>query len=298
MPINLARSTSSSASASRPDEARALVAEQASRDRHGQDAGEPRGEGDLADRPAALRGVHPRLHRQAVADRPEGAAARRSSAGCRSATPSTTATSTTPTRACPVDGYTAWLERMADHPNIEVRLDTDFFDVARRRPSGKVPSSTPGRSTPTSTTPRASSPGAPSTSSARSCDVGDFQGTSVMNYADEDVPVHPDPRVPALPPRAGCTRRTRPSSCASTRASPSRATSRTTRSTPPRTARSCSRTASWPRRSPTCCSAAASAPTSTSTCTWRSARRCRCTTTSSGRTSPTGEKLGAGGIDA
>ena len=29
----------------------------------------------------------------------------------------------------PVDGYTAWLERMAEHPNIEVRLDTDWFDV-------------------------------------------------------------------------------------------------------------------------------------------------------------------------
>ena len=28
----------------------------------------------------------------------------------------------------PVDGYTAWLERMADHPNIDVRLGTDFFD--------------------------------------------------------------------------------------------------------------------------------------------------------------------------
>ena len=62
--------------------------------------GQPRGEGDLADRPPALRGVHPRLHRQAVADRPQGAARRRSSPGCRSATPSTTATSTTPTRAC------------------------------------------------------------------------------------------------------------------------------------------------------------------------------------------------------
>ena len=30
----------------------------------------------------------------------------------------------------PVDGYTAWIEQMADHPNIEVRLDTDFFDIA------------------------------------------------------------------------------------------------------------------------------------------------------------------------
>ncbi|CAA9294211.1 MAG: UDP-galactopyranose mutase, partial [uncultured Corynebacteriales bacterium] len=38
-------------------------------------AGEPGGEGRLADRPAAVRGVRPRLHREAVADRPDGAAA-------------------------------------------------------------------------------------------------------------------------------------------------------------------------------------------------------------------------------
>ena len=38
----------------------------------------------------------------------------------------------------PVDGYTAWLKRMADHPNIEVRLETDFFDVAEEF-KGKVP---------------------------------------------------------------------------------------------------------------------------------------------------------------
>ena len=31
----------------------------------------------------------------------------------------------------PVDGYTAWLERMADHPNITVQLDTDFFDTSQ-----------------------------------------------------------------------------------------------------------------------------------------------------------------------
>ena len=28
----------------------------------------------------------------------------------------------------PTDGYTAWLERMVDHPNITVTLDADFFD--------------------------------------------------------------------------------------------------------------------------------------------------------------------------
>ena len=38
----------------------------------------------------------------------------------------------------PVDGYTAWLERMVDHPNIEVRLNTDFFDV-RDEYVGNVP---------------------------------------------------------------------------------------------------------------------------------------------------------------
>ena len=87
----------------------------------------------------------------------------------------------------PVDGYTAWLERMADHPNIEVRLKTDFFD-ARDDVVGNVPvvftgpvdqyfDYTAGEL------------------SWRTLDfelevqaTGDFQGTSVMNYADEDVP--------------------------------------------------------------------------------------------------------------
>ena len=31
----------------------------------------------------------------------------------------------------PVDGYTAWIERMADHPNIDVKLSTDFFDESQ-----------------------------------------------------------------------------------------------------------------------------------------------------------------------
>jgi UDP-galactopyranose mutase len=29
----------------------------------------------------------------------------------------------------PLNGYTAWLENMADHKNIQIRLDTDFFDI-------------------------------------------------------------------------------------------------------------------------------------------------------------------------
>ena len=31
----------------------------------------------------------------------------------------------------PTEGYTRWLERMADHDLIEVRLGTDFFDTSQ-----------------------------------------------------------------------------------------------------------------------------------------------------------------------
>jgi UDP-galactopyranose mutase len=87
----------------------------------------------------------------------------------------------------PTDGYTSWLTRMADHPNIEIRLETDFFDVADEF-KGKVPivytgpvdeyfGNSEGRL------------------SWRTVDleaevkhVDDFQGTSVMNYNDQEVP--------------------------------------------------------------------------------------------------------------
>jgi UDP-galactopyranose mutase len=92
----------------------------------------------------------------------------------------------------PVDGYTAWLERMADHADIEVKLDTDFFDESqplnKKATVGQVPIVYTG-------------PVdryfdyAEGALSWRTIDleqevlpVGDFQGTSVMNYADADVP--------------------------------------------------------------------------------------------------------------
>ncbi|MQA08451.1 MAG: UDP-galactopyranose mutase [Pseudonocardiaceae bacterium] len=87
----------------------------------------------------------------------------------------------------PVDGYTAWLERMAEHENIEVRLNVDYFDVRDQIPEGtpvvytgpldRYFNYSEGRL------------------GWRTLDfeqevvpTGDFQGTSVMNYADEDVP--------------------------------------------------------------------------------------------------------------
>jgi UDP-galactopyranose mutase len=88
----------------------------------------------------------------------------------------------------PTNGYTAWLTRMADHPNIEVRLSTDYFDVR-----GDIAPLTPTVYT------------GPLDRYFDYCEgelgwrtldfeqqvlhgCGDFQGTSVMNYADEDVP--------------------------------------------------------------------------------------------------------------
>ena len=90
----------------------------------------------------------------------------------------------------PVDGYTAWLEKMAADDLIEVRLDTDWFDVRDEL--------------------RAADPDAPVVYTGpldryfdysagrlgwRTLDfetevlnTGDFQGTPVMNYNDADVP--------------------------------------------------------------------------------------------------------------
>lgn len=87
----------------------------------------------------------------------------------------------------PLAGYTAWLRRMADHPLITVALETDFFDlrdqvsdeqlVVYTGPIDRYFDYSAGEL------------------SWRTLDfetevvpTGDYQGTSVMNYADEDVP--------------------------------------------------------------------------------------------------------------
>lgn len=90
----------------------------------------------------------------------------------------------------PVDGYAAWLRAMIDHDLIDVQLDTDWFDVRADI--------------------RAANPDAPVVYTGpldRYFDysagrlgwrtlafdvevlpIGDFQGTAVMNYNDADVP--------------------------------------------------------------------------------------------------------------
>jgi UDP-galactopyranose mutase len=87
----------------------------------------------------------------------------------------------------PVNGYTAWLEKMADHDNIEVQLETDFAEV-RADMLGNVPIVYTGPVDQYFDY-------AAGELSWRTLDfelevkpTGDFQGTPVMNYADEDVP--------------------------------------------------------------------------------------------------------------
>jgi UDP-galactopyranose mutase len=87
----------------------------------------------------------------------------------------------------PADGYTAWLERMAGHPNIEVRLRTEF-SALRAELAGSIPVVYTGPLD-------AYFEYAEGELGWRTLDfelevlgTGDFQGTPVMNYADEDIP--------------------------------------------------------------------------------------------------------------
>jgi len=92
----------------------------------------------------------------------------------------------------PVDGYTAWLERMADHPRIEVQLDTDFFDAGQPLHKDALVGQVPVVYTGPLDEYFGHSQGRLSWRTLdfeeEVLEVGDFQGTSVMNYGDEEVP--------------------------------------------------------------------------------------------------------------
>ncbi|WP_086849438.1 UDP-galactopyranose mutase [Amycolatopsis kentuckyensis] len=87
----------------------------------------------------------------------------------------------------PVNGYTAWLEKMAEHENIEIRLNVDYFDVREHIPAG----------TPTVYTGPLDRYFGYSEGKftwrtvdfeSEVAETGDFQGTSVVNYNDQEVP--------------------------------------------------------------------------------------------------------------
>ena len=87
----------------------------------------------------------------------------------------------------PVDGYTAWLQRMANHPNLEVRLGTDWFDVRADLPA-EVPVVYTGPLDRYFDYTEGELGWRTLDFESEVLDTGDFQGTSVMNYADLDVP--------------------------------------------------------------------------------------------------------------
>ena len=105
----------------------------------------------------------------------------------------------------PVDGYTAWLQRMADHPNIEVRLGSDFFDH-KHDIVGQVPVVYTGPVDRYFDYVEGELGWRTLDFEREVVPTGDYQGTSVMNYADESVPytrihefrhLHPERDYPA-----------------------------------------------------------------------------------------------------
>jgi UDP-galactopyranose mutase len=90
----------------------------------------------------------------------------------------------------PVHGYTAWIEAMADQPGIEVRLNTDWFDIR-----DEVLAVNPGVPVVYTGPLDAYFGNVAGELGWRTLDfeqevlaVGDYQGTPVMNYADTDIP--------------------------------------------------------------------------------------------------------------
>lgn len=92
----------------------------------------------------------------------------------------------------PTQGYTAWLERMADHPNIEVQLETDYFDASqplnKDAVRGNIPVVYTGPIDRYFDYQQGELGWRTIDLETEHLEVGDFQGTSVMNYADAEVP--------------------------------------------------------------------------------------------------------------
>ncbi|WP_278259057.1 UDP-galactopyranose mutase [Nocardioides convexus] len=88
----------------------------------------------------------------------------------------------------PTDGYAAWLAKMADHPNIEVVLDTDFLaDGVAEQFKGKVPIVYTGPVDEYFHNSEGRLSWRTVDLVPEVLDVDDFQGCSVMNYPDPDV---------------------------------------------------------------------------------------------------------------
>jgi UDP-galactopyranose mutase len=87
----------------------------------------------------------------------------------------------------PLAGYTAWLENMADHPNIEVSLNQDFFDL-KSDLVGHVPVVYTGPIDRYFDYEFGELGWRTLDFESEVVGTGNFQSTSVVNYSDLDVP--------------------------------------------------------------------------------------------------------------
>ncbi len=185
MPINLATMCEYFGTVMSPDEARALVAEQAAEVPPGQAANLEQKAISLIGRPLYEAFIRGYTYKQWQTDPADLSPEIITRLPVRYTFDNRYFSDTF--EGLPARGYTPWLERMADHPGIEVRLDTDFAQV-RSDVTGRVPVVYTG--------PLDAYFGYEAGDLGwRTLDfdtevlaTGDFQGTSVMNYADEDVP--------------------------------------------------------------------------------------------------------------
>ena len=87
----------------------------------------------------------------------------------------------------PLGGYTAWLENMADHPNIEVSLNQDFFDY-KSKFVGQVPIVYTGPIDRYFEYEFGELGWRTLDFESEIVGTGNYQNTSVVNYSDLDVP--------------------------------------------------------------------------------------------------------------
>lgn len=92
----------------------------------------------------------------------------------------------------PTDGYTAWMERMTESDLIDVYLDSDFLDrgnpLGKEAVVGKIPVVYTGPVDRYFDYSEGDLSWRTVDFEREVVDTGDFQGTSVMNYGDLDVP--------------------------------------------------------------------------------------------------------------
>jgi UDP-galactopyranose mutase len=87
----------------------------------------------------------------------------------------------------PTGGYLNWIENLCDHPNIEVRLNTDYFEYKMQNQIS-VPVVYTGPIDRYFNYEFGELGWRTLDFESEVLEVGDFQGTSVMNYADVSVP--------------------------------------------------------------------------------------------------------------